>query len=172
MSVAANTHDLTSVEAFYKRWGPDVFVFCRLFLGDKEQAEKVSANVFVDYCRESSELPVSGDIPGRLVNRAYRAMPPCRGTQPAQRKCDRLEDCIPHLDCNERVVFILRNVLGLDWEATSRASELSAEQVRQFWLTGMLRMRELLRVGFFRSATDVRRLHQNELLLICQNIDV
>jgi DNA-directed RNA polymerase specialized sigma24 family protein len=149
MSVAANTHDLTSVEAFYKRWGPDLFVFCRLFLGDKEQAEKMSANAFVDYCRESSELPVTGEVPHRLLNRAFRAMQPCRGTQPAQRTCDRLEDCIPHLDCNQRVVFIMRNVLGMDWKAISGAAELSLEQVRQFWLTAMLRVRELLPRKFF-----------------------
>jgi len=46
MSIAVNAHKLRKAEAFYKRWWPDVFAFCRLFLGDEKRAEVVSSKTF------------------------------------------------------------------------------------------------------------------------------
>ena len=88
MSVAANVHDLREVEAFYKRWGPDVFVFCRLFLGDEPQAEALCSKAFLQFYRECRELPLTGEVPPRLVGSALQAMQPCRdgtASSPAER---------------------------------------------------------------------------------------
>jgi len=90
MSAAVNAHDLREVEAFYQRWGPDVFAFCRLFLGDEEQAEIVCSKAFLTFYRESTRLPVTGEIPSRLVGLAYQAMQPCRTQSGAKRDANAL----------------------------------------------------------------------------------
>ena len=38
---------------------------------------------------------------------------------------------------------------GIAWDTTARATELSVEEVRQHWVAGMLRVRELLPREFF-----------------------
>jgi hypothetical protein len=149
MSVAANVHDLREVEAFYKRWGPDVFVFCRLFLGDEPQAETVSSKAFLGFYRESSELPLTGEVPPRLVGSALQAMQPCRDGTASSPQSGSLEKCILHLDCKQRSVFIARNVLGMTWSGIAIATNFPLEEVRQFWLSGMLQVRELLPRDFF-----------------------
>ena len=126
MFVAVNAHDLREVEAFYKRWGPDVFVFCRLFLGDEPEAETASAKAFLEFCRESSELAVAGEIPYRLVSLAYRGMQPCHASPSATPKDGRVESCILCLECKQRAVFInaqrSRNGLGHDGESDRTVS--------------------------------------------------
>lgn len=149
MSVTANIHDLCEIEAFYKRWGPDVFVFCRLFLGDVRQAEAVSSKAFLDFYRQSSGLPTTGEIPARLVGFAFRAMQPCQNGPTAPPQNGSLEDCILQLDCRQRSVFISRNVLGMTWPGIATATDFPLEEVRKFWLSGMLRVRELLPRDFF-----------------------
>ena len=115
MSVALNAHDLREVEAFYQRWGPDVFAFCRLFLGDEKQAEIVCSKAFLTFYRESTRLPVTGELPSRLAGLAYQAMQPCRAG-PSEIVNERsLENCILLLDCRQRAIFIMRNVLRMSW---------------------------------------------------------
>ncbi len=149
MSVAANVHDLREVEAFYKRWGPDVFVFCRLFLGDVRQAETVSVKAFLEFYRQSSELPTTGEVPSQLVGFAFQAMQSCQAGPVASSQNSSLEDCILQLDCRQRAVFIARNVLGMAWPGIASATNFTLEEVRKYWLSGMLRVRELLPRDFF-----------------------
>lgn len=149
MSAAANTHDLREVEAFYKRWGPAVFDFCRLFLGDRRRAETVCGKAFLDFYRESGQLLTTGEIPWPLVLLAYQAMQPCRPGPSASTQERTLENCILRLDCRERAVFIMRNVLGMTWSNVASASNSSTEQVQEFWLRGMLKVRNLLPRDFF-----------------------
>ena len=149
MSAAANAHDLREVEAFYKRWGPDVFTFCRLFLGDERRAETVCGKAFLDFCRESGQLLTTGEIPWPLVGLAYQAMQPCRPAPSASKQERTLEKCILRLDCRERAVFIMRNVLRMTWPNVASASSSSMEEVRESWLRGMLNVRDLLPRAFF-----------------------
>jgi DNA-directed RNA polymerase specialized sigma24 family protein len=149
MSVAVNVHDLHEAEAFYKRWGPDLFAFGRLFLGDEQQAEVVSSKAFVEFYRESSELPVAGEVPSRLVGSAFRAMQPCRAEPHSSKDGATLESCILRLDCRQRAVFIMRNVLRMSWPGVATATSLSVEDVRHAWLKGMLAVRDLLPRDFF-----------------------
>lgn len=149
MSAAVNAHDLRAIEAFYQRWGPDVFAFCRLFLGDERRAELVCSKAFLDFCRELSQLPTTGEIPSLLVGLAYQAMQPCRNEQSADLKEKSLENCILRLDCRQRAVFIMRNVLCMTWPNIACASSSSTEEVRECWLRGMLNVRNLLPRDFF-----------------------
>jgi DNA-directed RNA polymerase specialized sigma24 family protein len=149
MSIATNVHELREVEAFYKRWGSDIFVFCRLFLGDVLRAEAIVSQTFAAFYRESRALPIAGEIPSRLVGLALQAMQPCRDGPSTSPWSGSLENCILHLDCKQRSVFIARNVLGMTWSGVAIATTLSVEEVRKFWLSGMLRVRELLPRDFF-----------------------
>lgn len=153
MSVTANVRDLREVEAFYKRWGPDVFVFCRRFLGDVRQAEAMASKAFLDFYRQSSELPTTGEVPPRLVGFAFQAMQPCQVGPTTPPQNGSLEDCILQLDCRQKAVFLARNVLGMSWPGIASATDLPLEEVRKFWLNGMLRVRELLPRGFLRALT-------------------
>ena len=146
---ATNVHDLHEVEAFYKRWGSDVFTFCRLFLGDEPEAEALCSKAFLRFYRESRELPLTGELPPGLVGSALQAMQPCRDRTASSPPISSLEKCILHLDCKQRSVFIARNVLGMTWSGIATATNFSVEEVRQFWLSGMLRVRELLPRDFF-----------------------
>ncbi len=149
MSVAVNVHDLHETKAFYKRWGPDVFVFCRLFLGDEQQAEAVSSKAFVEFYRESFELPITGEVPSRLMGLVFQAIQPCREGPRLGKDIGTLETCILRLNCRQRAVFIMRNVMGMSWPVVAAAANLSVEDARQAWLKGMLLVRDLLPRDFF-----------------------
>ena len=149
MSVVAGMYQEREVKAFYKRWGPDVFVFCRLFLGDEAEAETLAAQAFLTFYREGGSLPTTDEVPPRLVGSAFQAMQPCQPERSPVRQGGALEKCILWLDCRQRAVFIMRNVLGMTWTGVATAMSLSAEEVRQLWLKGMLRLRELLPHDFF-----------------------
>src|SRR5581483_762243 len=149
MSVAVNVHDLHEAEAFYKRWGPDVFVFCRLFLGDKQQAEALSSKTFLEFYRQSDKLSVTDEVPSRLIGLAFQAVQPCLEGPQSSKDGGTFESCILRLDCRQRAVFIMRNVMGMSWPGVAAATCLSAEDVRQAWLKGMLTVRDLLPRDFF-----------------------
>jgi len=144
MSVAVNVHDSHEAQAFYERWGPDVFVFCRLFLGDKEQAETASSRAFVEFYSQTNKLPESDEVPSRLIGLALRAMTPCGAKLTSIADPYSLEDCVLSLDYQKRAVFILRNVLGMSWLGVATAMSLPVEEVQQAWLQAMLTVRRLL----------------------------
>jgi DNA-directed RNA polymerase specialized sigma24 family protein len=149
MSVAISVHDLHETEAFYKRWGPDLFVFCRLFLGDEQPAEAVSSKAFVEFYRQSGKLSVAGEVPSRLIGLVFQAMQPRREGLRLGEDSGTLENCILRLNCRQRAVFIMRNVMGLSWPGVAAATGLSVEDVQQSWLKGMLTVRDLLSQDFF-----------------------
>ena len=149
MSVVAGTHQVHEVEAFYKRWGPDVFVFCRLFLGDEAEAEMLASKAFLTFYRESSLLPTTGEVPPRLVGSAFQAMQPYRSERSPASQNSVLAKGILWLDCKQRAAFIMRNVLGMRWTGVAGAMSLPVEEARRLWLMGMLRLRQLLPREFF-----------------------
>ena len=149
MSVVATMHQAREAEAFYRRWGPDVFAFCRLFLGDEAKAEALVPIAFLSFYRESSALPVEGEVPTRLVGHAFQAMQPCGPVSTPAPPTTALEKCVLELDCRQRAAFILRSVLGMSWPGIASAMSSSVEETRQTWLKGMLKVRELLPRDFF-----------------------
>jgi len=149
MSIAMNAHELREAEAFYKRWWPDVFAFCRLFLGDEEQAEVVSSKAFLSFYRESTGLPVADEIPSRLVGLAYNAMQSCRAERSVITNEPSLKHCVLLLDCRQRAVFIMRNVLRMSWPSVASVSGSSVEKAQESWLGAMLKVRDLLPPHFY-----------------------
>lgn len=148
MSATLIAHDARRVEAFYRRWSSDVFVFCRLFLGDEREAERMLSRAFLDFYRESPALPLADGLPAHLIGFAYRAMQPSRPVS-AQSFGGSLEECLAYLDSSQRAVFIARNVLGMAWPSVAVATGLVIEEVKKLWLTGMLKVRDLLPRDFF-----------------------
>lgn len=150
MSATLITHDARRIEAFYQRWSSNIFIFCRLFLGDKKEAERIVSRTFLAFYRDASELPLAGGIPVRLIGFAYQVMQPCR-SGPARPFGGALEDCLAHLDCRERAAFIARNVLSMAWPDVATAIGVSVKEAQKLWLTGMLRVRDLVPRDFFKS---------------------
>ena len=148
MSATLIAHDARHVEAFYQRWSSDVFVFCRLFLGDEREAERMTSRAFLAFYRDSSELPLTEGVPARLIGFAYQAMQPYQPVS-AHTFGGSLEDCLAQLDHGQRAVFIARNVLGMNWASVATATGLVLDEVKELWLAGMLRVRELLPRDFF-----------------------
>lgn len=149
MSVMASAHKPREAEEFYKRWSGDVFGFCRLFVGDIAESERIVSQAFLSFYRESRTLPLSGKVPARLIAFAFQAMQPCsvRSEEPIHGTS--LEQCILQLDCKQRAIFIARNVLGMEWPEVASATNSAVEDARQSWVRGMLRLREMLPRDFF-----------------------
>jgi DNA-directed RNA polymerase specialized sigma24 family protein len=108
-----------------------VFSFCRLFLGNRTDAEAICAEAFAEFCRKYSELPIAGAIPWQLIHYAYTALQPLPGASSTAPSAPALEDCILSLNYQQRAVFIMRNVLGMSWDAISKAAEQPIDDVRQ-----------------------------------------
>ncbi len=123
MSIAVNAHELRK----------------RLFLGDEKRAEVVSSKAFLSFYRESTRLPVADGIPSRLVGLAYSAMQPCRAERSVRTNDPSLENCILLLDCRQRAVFIMRNVLRMSWPTVAGASGSSVEDAKESWPTANAR---------------------------------
>lgn len=148
MSALTNVHELHGAEQFYQRWSGDVFALCRLFLGDDYQAEKVMLRTFLAFYHEARELRVDGELSPDLVRIALREMPCTTGAR-REGPGAQFENCILALQCQQRAVFILRNVLRMGWPVIVQAINLPLEQIRELWLKGMLTVRELLPRDFF-----------------------
>ena len=149
MSAIDNVHDAREIEDFYQRWGPDVFIFCRLFLGDEREAERIASRAFLAFYRHETALSVTGEVPSMLVGLAFKEMQPCQPDLISTFEPDPLRRSILSLDCRQRAVFIMRNVLAMSWAGVANATHWSVEEVRQYWTKGMLRVRELLPRDFF-----------------------
>ena len=132
------------VREFYQRWGAQVLTFCRLLLGDDRLAENATADAFVLYLRkglalESRQLP--NLLLGCAVNAAKERCSP--GNGPIQETAD-LKSAILSLPCEERAVFILRAVLGLDFFSVAIATGLASNKMQRLWIGSLLPIRGLL----------------------------
>lgn len=107
--------------------------------GDEKRAEVVSSKAFLSFYRESTRLPVADGIPSRLVGLAYSAMQPCRAERSVRTNDPSLENCILLLDCRQRAVFIMRNVLRMSWPTVAGASGSSVEDAKESWPTANAR---------------------------------
>ena len=130
-------------QEFYARWGPSVFTYCRLYLGNRDQAEIATEEAFLRFLSQSPDL--GGDrLSLALVRCACeaagrRCVPPFSGSV----EVEELTDALPLLPCEERSVFILRSVLGLRAEVVAVAMLRTPQQVNQIWIESLLRIRKL-----------------------------
>ncbi len=142
------------VRAFYDRWKGSVFRFCLLFLGNEERATDATAQAFAGYVRDQAELAID-KLPPLLVRlalgatRSWCAAP----VPPASGDGDSLQGVILRLPCEQRAVFILRNVLGMGRQEVSDATGLSLQQTSELWVRSMLALREQLPREFFKEQT-------------------
>ncbi|MGH9777209.1 MAG: RNA polymerase sigma factor [Candidatus Acidiferrales bacterium] len=147
------TRNEKDVREFFDRWGTAVFTFCRLFLGNEGDANEATVEAFIEYLRpgltlERKELP---DLLLRCAVDAVKRRCSLRGPSTADGRT--LESAIRLLPCEQRAVFILRDVLGLPEQAVATAFEFSGEQVRDLRLQALLAMRKLLPKDFWKEHT-------------------
>ena len=142
------------IRDFYRRWSRSIFAFCCLFLGSAERGEAATREAFLVYVRQASVLS-SGPLPAGLLRCALDAMRDrCVLADPRADTAGTLQQAILRLPCEQRAVFILRNVLRVDAASVAAMTGLRLDQVRQLWMQSMLAVREVLPRDFFKERTQ------------------
>lgn len=142
------------IQDFYRRWSRPVFAFCRLFLGDEERGEATTREAFLAYFKQG--FPLGFDqLPPALLRCAHDVVKDkCALVDPLKATNRALEHAILLLPCDQRAVFILRNVLNVDTPSVAVVTGLPSEQVRHLWIQSLLVVRELLPRDFFKERTQ------------------
>jgi hypothetical protein len=141
MVVATNEKELRE---FYTKWSPLVFRVCRLFLGNDAEAEKATEAGFLTYFERELDLdrvalPILLLIFALEAGKRYCASIAKRPDPPTE-----LGEAILLLPCDERAVFILRNIAGLDELTVGEIVELPIPEVRKRWFQSLMHLRELM----------------------------
>ena len=149
MSVSACVQE---IESFCNRWKHPVFGFCHIFLGSEGAAEESTSLAFVDYFREHDRAFDMDALPPALLEAAFCAVRKrCHAVRKTSGCKETLEEAVLVLPCNQRAVFILRTVLGLDAEVASKIMGLSSGEIVTTWMAALLRLRTLLPKRFFKE---------------------
>ena len=149
----SRTRSEREVHAFYRLWASRIFDFCRLFHGDPARAEEATAEAFVNYVRRGLALDLNR-LPDLLLRSAVEAAK--RRCFPRNRKAlagGEVGSAILSLPCDQRAVFILRDVLEMDEETTAVATELPRQQVCELRRQSLLGVRELVSKDFCEEHT-------------------
>lgn len=134
--------------AFYKRWSVPIFAFCRWFLGEEKDAEEATVETFLAYLRRGPS-PKTDRVPDELLKCAVDSVRRRCPLRPAPTVTPRdLAGVIPLLPCEQRAVFVLCAVLGIEEPSIAVATGMPREQVRQLWFASLMRARELLQKDF------------------------
>ena len=137
--------------AFYKRWKVPVFTFCRIFLGDEQRAQDVALEGFLAYFRGDHPLELT-QLPDPLLRCVLEsARNQCAPGRLQQVDAKGLEVALLTLPCEQRAVFILRNVLGVPDKSVAIATGFTPERVRELWVQGLFRLRNLLPENSFKE---------------------
>lgn len=124
---------------FYDRWAPTVATFCRLYLGDSEAADKVTARAFLDYFRADSPLHLD-HIPATLLSMAL-AESDCTDDSGEWDVESDFDWAILGLPPDERAVFILHGVLGLQLPWVAAVTRSPFATVQQLWVRALINLR-------------------------------
>lgn len=139
----------TDIHDFYRRWSPQVCAFCRLFLGDPSRAEEATARAFLAYVERDLDLDF-GELPDDLLRFAWEAGKHYDETRPSLVANGRdLGKAILLLPFEERAVFILRSVMGMDELDVGTVLDFPLQKVRETWMRALLELRRLLPTSFF-----------------------
>lgn len=131
--------DEVELQLFYQRWAPHLMLFCRLYMGDRESAEKAVAQTFLHYFR--SELPLHRDhVPTVLMTLAVEECNSCGSGDGGDVDSD-FEWAVLGLPPEERAVFILHGALGLQLPWVAAVTRLTFAAVSQFWVRALLQLR-------------------------------
>ena len=127
---------------FYQHWGPSVFSFCHMFLGDEQQAELATQNAFVEYVRGRYPFELES-LPRNLVRFALREALKLAPPSPRFPDTEELEGVLSMLEPADRAVFILRTVLDLPLHEVANITQLTNEQVNESWMKASLYLRDI-----------------------------
>jgi DNA-directed RNA polymerase specialized sigma24 family protein len=142
------------VEGFYRRWSRPVLAFCRLFVGNQEGGEEAAREVFLAYFRQGLSLELD-QWPVPLLRCSLNVLKEkCALVDRQNARNGTLEGVILLLPCEQRAVFVLRNVLRVETASVAAATGMPEEQVRNIWIQSMLAVRELLPRSFFEERTQ------------------
>ena len=132
------------IHSFYDHYAAEILMFCRLFFGDEIQAEEATKEAFLAYVRGGSDLDTDG-VPTALYGCALAAVRDRCSLRPPPQENDRfLKDAILFLPCDQRVVFILRFVIGLNAEDVATATGLSRDSIHSLAFRALMQLRTLL----------------------------
>ena len=136
------------VRGFYERWKSPVFTYCLLYLGDESLAEDATEEAFVRFFEQSSTKFWSdgSQMPLRLLQATLIASQKrCSIRNKTVRLGNSMQDVIPFLPCEERMVFVLHSVLDVPYSVIAAATGFDQITATGYWSQAMLRIRELLK---------------------------
>ena len=129
---------------FYDRWASAVNTFCRLYLGDAEQAESVVAESFLRYFRGERSLRLD-HLPAGLMSLALEV---CDQSGGGMVDVDsRFEAAVLGLLPEERAVFVLHGVLDLQLPWVAAVTGIAYLRVCQLWVSAQVLLRTLIVLG-------------------------
>ena len=131
--------DEIELQRFYRQWAPHVMLFCRLYTGNSETAEKAVAQTFLKYFR--SELRLHLDrVPTALMSLAVEESN-CAGDGCGADVDSEFEWAVLGLPPEERAVFILHGMLDLQLPWVAAVGRLSFAAASQLWVRALLQLR-------------------------------
>ena len=141
----------TAIQNFYRRWGPTVFGFCSLLLGNETWAESITAGTFVTYVQRDLELDLV-TFPSELLAIAWNQSESLVRLHPQSTgHSGKLNDAILHLPAKERAAFILRSVMAIDELEAGNILGMPLETLRKAWFRAVLELRRLLPPDFLKE---------------------
>jgi DNA-directed RNA polymerase specialized sigma24 family protein len=137
----ADRRSETELRQFYERWAAVVDTFCRLYLGNPTVAEEVVTESFLQYFRR--ELPLWLDhVPTALMSLALEESN-CRVDVAEGEAGSDFEWAMLRLPPDQRAVFILHGVLGLQLPWVAAVTRIGYAEVCRLWVCSLLQLRML-----------------------------
>lgn len=126
---------------FFDRWAAVVNTFCRLYLGNSDASDEVVSQSFLQYFR--SGLPLRLDhVPVALMSLALEESN-CRVDIGEVEAESDFEWAVLKLPPDQRAVFVLHGVLGLQLPWVAAVTHIAYADVCQLWGCALLQLRML-----------------------------
>jgi DNA-directed RNA polymerase specialized sigma24 family protein len=137
------------IQKFYAKWSSRGPALCRLLLGDDAGAERTCAEAFHGYLTRGLDVDLVRLPPMLLTFAIDVAKTQEVPATAATRETRTLADAVVFLPWQERAVFLLSNVMGLQDLLVGEIVEIPAQEVRRMGMSALFRLRELLPKDFF-----------------------
>ena len=138
-------NDEQELRDFYNQWKVPIYSFCYLFFGDENPASRCTEEAFLEYIRAGAPLE-KYQLPNGLLRSAVEAVKQQFYLPVAQHSASGgLKDLILCLPQDERIVFILCNVLRISGESAAFATGFTRKQIRHLRMESLIRAAKLLR---------------------------
>jgi DNA-directed RNA polymerase specialized sigma24 family protein len=142
------------IRGFYDRWKSQVYTLCLLFPDDEKTAEEAVTEAFATFLRTKGSLLPDGLPAGLLASAVASLHRRCAGVTASRSADQSLKPALLRLRCEQRAVFILRDVLGLEEGVVAAATRLPSNQVRALRFAALMQLRELLPKDFLEESND------------------